>query len=212
MPIAGGPVTELASRQDGAHGLAVDRTSVYWTAITAGTVMKVPLGGGALGTLASGSDLLGGPTEMALSGTTVYFTNWVQLTGTVMDVPLDGGPRTTIADGQEKPYGIVLDAANVYFTNSAPRPYGNVRKVPLNGGPIVTLASGLSGPYGIAMDATSIYWVNHDDGTVMKISRDGGATTTLATGQQGPYHLAVDATSVYWGNYGGDTVMKLTPK
>ena len=39
------------------------------------------------------------------------------------------------------------------------------------------------------------------------------APTTLATGTESVIlHLVVDATSVYWANYGGDTVAELTPK
>jgi hypothetical protein len=38
---AGGPATVLAERQGAAHGIAVDETSVYWTAIDDGTVNKI---------------------------------------------------------------------------------------------------------------------------------------------------------------------------
>jgi hypothetical protein len=56
----------------------VDATSVYWTNYD-GTVMKVPVGGGNLATLASGQDDARG---IAVDATSVY---WVSFSnGTVM--------------------------------------------------------------------------------------------------------------------------------
>ncbi len=53
-------------------GLAVDGTSVYWTAELAGTVVKMPIGGGLVTTLASGQDY---PYAIAVDDTSVYWTN-----------------------------------------------------------------------------------------------------------------------------------------
>jgi sugar lactone lactonase YvrE len=82
-----------------------------WTDIGAGTVMKVPLGGGTPTTLASGGAAANG---MAVDATNVYWTDAV--THAVMKVPIGGGAMTTVATGDQPPFGIALDATNVYWT------------------------------------------------------------------------------------------------
>jgi streptogramin lyase len=57
----------------------VDATGVYWTNQGSGTVVKMPRGGGALTTLASGQS---GPSGIAVDSTSVFWTNYYS--GTVM--------------------------------------------------------------------------------------------------------------------------------
>ena len=70
------------------------------------------------------------------------------------------------------PINIAVDAAFVYWTNSARgvANAGTVMKVPIGGGTPITLACAQTQPWGIAVDATSVYWTNLSDGTVMKVS------------------------------------------
>jgi hypothetical protein len=76
------PVT-LASGQVEPDYIAVDGTSVYWTApgvmTNEGTVMKVPVGGGEITTLASGQMV---PRGIAVDDSSVYWTN--EAAGTVI--------------------------------------------------------------------------------------------------------------------------------
>lgn len=212
--------------------IAVDATSVYWVDNDGrtSTVMKVPLGGGVVTTLASGfgtrSSLDGSanesyPTGIAADATSVYWT--ASGNGAVMKVAVDGTDMTTLVLGQKGPVGIAVDAASVYWTAWDD---GTVMKAALDGSHVMTLASGQRSPVGIAIDAASVYWTNAGDGTVKKVPLGGGIVTTLATGQTPAPDtvsgIAVDATSVYWTNVGtlpdldrgpeNGSVMKLTPK
>ena len=102
------------------------------------------------------------------------------------------------------PYGIAVDAANVYWSDDS-----SIYKVPLGGGAATSLASGRC----ISVDATSLYYVTYTPpgGSLMKTPLAGGAPTLLARVDATCSATAVDSTSVYWTVAPGN-VMKLTPK
>jgi hypothetical protein len=194
----------------------VDATSVYWTDPEADTIMKVPLGGGAPTTLATGP----APSGIVVDATSVYWTTSFYRGASVMRVPLGGGTPTTLATGQNSPPGIAVDATSVYWTNCstllnprAKRPkLDGVMKLPLSGGTIpMPLVSYQVTPcaIAIAVDATNVYWTG-SSGTVMKVPVNGGTPATLASSQDQPEAIAVDGTSVYWTNSLGGTVMKVS--
>ena len=84
VTLATAPVSLLGSPST----IAVDASSVYWTAgVMGGTVMKVAVAGGALTTLASGQAY---PNGIAVDASSVYWTDMVY-TGTVQKIPLTGG-------------------------------------------------------------------------------------------------------------------------
>jgi hypothetical protein len=70
VPISGGAKRTLVSDLGDCESIAVDDTSVYWTAD--GAVMKVPIAGGSPTTLVSGAT----PAGIAVDGTSVYYLDY----------------------------------------------------------------------------------------------------------------------------------------
>jgi hypothetical protein len=175
----GGITTRLASQPiggagfgDGPQGIAVDGTHAYWTVpgsctgqnSCTGTILRVPLVGGEVETIAS---VQAYPEFIAVDSTRVYWSNYE--IATLMSAPKDGGTPVTLASGAGNPESevIAVDATSLYWTTAEG---GTVMKVPLGGGAATTLASGQMNPAGIAVDDTSVYWTNFTGGTVMKLS------------------------------------------
>ncbi|MGH7438549.1 MAG: hypothetical protein ACRENE_22915, partial [Polyangiaceae bacterium] len=76
-------IMEEVDNTDVANGIAIDGTSIYWTARDVsgvkGTVYKVPVGGGAVTVLASGQT----PQGIAVDANSVY---WVNSSGAVIQL------------------------------------------------------------------------------------------------------------------------------
>jgi hypothetical protein len=178
--LSGGSPATLASGQSGqwkAGSIALDVTHVYWTGTSdpprsTGTVMKMPLGGGAQVTLASAED---NPANVAVDATSVYWTNDDD-PGSVMKVSLAGGTPTTLASGLKSPVAIAVDESNVYFSNSGAcdvcdtSSCASIGRVPLGGGTPVTLATEQQDVFFLAVDATSVYWTATSAGYLWKLT------------------------------------------
>ena len=113
------------------------------------------------------------------------------------------GGLCAMESNQSSPWGIAVNAGNVYWTNTGD---GTVNMAPVSGGAVTAVATSQSDPMSIVLDPTSVYWVNYakgmaDAGAVQKCALAGGcsnAPTTLAPGQTGPWGIAIDPTTAYF--------------
>lgn len=176
---AGGPVTLLASSQQGPNEVAVDALGghVYWTNRgewwnsngIQGSVQRVSINGGAVEVLASGQI---GAYGIVLDATHLYWTNSSGTGGSIQRAPLAGGPAEVLASGLNWPYTLVVHGTNVYWTNAGTDANGfldgTVMSVPTTGGTATIIASSQSQPTGIVADANNLYWANRIDGTIWR--------------------------------------------
>ena len=156
------------------------------------------------------------PISMTTDDANVYWTDGVDYVsdagyfiGSVNSVPLGGGPVTILADEFLEPFGIAVDATNVYWTNYED---GTVYQLPKNGDPPVVLSNTEYLPSYIATDGVSVYWESSGqgtgNGTIMAAPVGGGSLVTLASGLEvAPDGLSVDVNNVYWA--GGNGVFQI---
>ena len=126
-----------------------------------------------------------------------------------------GGPSagTLIFDAAGtdlNPWGIAVDATDVYFTD-AQGPSGKVVRVPLDGSPAIELANHQDLPSAIAVDATDAYFMLSD--ALMKVPLAGGPAVQVSPAEDASYAtIALDSTNVYWTNYVNAGSAMLIPK
>jgi hypothetical protein len=188
--------------------IAIDRQFAYWTnSFGGGSVMKVPLAGGSVVTLAPANGGFG----IAVDGAFAYFIEdgGKPGAGRVLKVRLAGGAPAVLAAGLDAPRGVALDEARVYFTTS--NPHGQVLSVKKTGGALQQLATEQLNPLGVAVDRQYVYWQTGTQGprhgTIARARLGTGALPELlATEEDGQFGIALDERSVYWTNYDSGTV------
>jgi hypothetical protein len=134
MPLGGG--AQITLGQAPSTPITLDATNLYFgysdcptdsgSCICDGgpcpwAMVKMPLDGGTLTTLASG--LMEGVPGIAVDDENLYWTNCgacndatkPTMNGTVLKVPLSGGKVTTMASGQALPQAIAVDETSVYW-------------------------------------------------------------------------------------------------
>jgi len=202
--------------------LGLDDTSIYWTInIFSGPralglpILKAPLLGGQLATLARGQDTFG----IALDSTGAYWSDSVFTDAgndgfRMMATPLAGGatvtlPRggsaMTLASNQGTVWGdsMAADAVTLYWVGHGTSGQHSVVSASVAGGLVTTLVtmapSSQSHSSRVALDANRVYWTTTwSGGDVMAVPRAGGAASTLASGQYYPSAIATDGVNVYW--------------
>lgn len=182
--------------------IAVNDTSVYWTDFIGGAVMKVPVAGGTVTTLARMPRV----SSLAINATSVYFAAQ-DSDGGVSSVPLQGGPTTAIVSGIPGAAGLVVDAARVYWTQSDSVATSSfvigVASAPLTGGNPSTLSSvsypdpGIEDPQGLALSGGYLLWGVGP--ALLSTPVGGGTTVTLTSATSGsPASIAADSANVYF--------------
>ena len=213
-----GPKT-LAANQD-PTSVAVDGTSVYWTVLPPrlpgeggppeGAILKAPLGGGAVTTLASVLAVDFG--AVLVDDTSIYWSNNAGMTDQVMKADKTDGRNPTVLARPGYVVGLAIDFTSVYWaTQFLPGTDTTaVMKIDKTGGSPVTLATEQSSIGRPAVDSTNIYYARGGsatvngvkqgpDGAVVSVPLAGGMPRTLVS-LQGvtPGSVAVEGNYVYF--------------
>jgi hypothetical protein len=190
----GQPVQLVDGPIPSAMDLALDDTTLYWTAFA--RVMRMPRTGGDMQVFAD--------QENAAQGISVYggFVYWVDYgSDQILREPSDASYLEVIAagDAYHFPRGVIADCHDIYFTTGN---YGNyVFARPVDGGAIRQVANQGGG---IAIDAQALYVRSSD--SLIRVDRASGQTTQLSditVPIPGAHHVAVDDQFVYFIGDGG---------
>jgi hypothetical protein len=170
--------TVLASGQN-PFGIAVQNGVVYWTNNAGSSangdafVMSVAVTGGAMPTTLTQAANATYPVGIAVNETTIFITCNAAQGGPnyVLSMPLAGSESPTVlASNENTPWGIAVDANNVYWTNNETT-NGNVSSVPLSGSTTITrYVTNAGGPNGIAVDSVGVYYAASGGGRIWRLS------------------------------------------
>lgn len=180
------PPRKLAklSTQEGTVAIAVDDTHAYVTTRRddSGSIVKVPLAGGAYEVLAA---MQPAPFAIAVDDSGVYFT--VRDTGRVHRVGKNGGAVSVVAEQHERANGaeaIALDATHVYWSA-----VGGIFRATKSGvaQSAELLAEDNEGADALAVDGGEAFWIargtaGNSDGGLYKVAVTGGEKIALGMG------------------------------
>jgi hypothetical protein len=193
----------------GAHGVAVDSTSVYWAAHDGNAVLKVSLDGG--GFLLYDSTPMSGPWGVAVNGATLFWTT--EYAGTLSACPLSGcaGSPTVLAGfAGETPEGMTIDTRQVYWVINNANSYdftGSIDYLAVTSGPAgltpPTYAGSLSYPTAVAVDAQNVYWTDTQGVHGAALSGAGAPALILSRASDTYQAVAAREGIVYAATAGG---------
>lgn len=204
VPKAGGTVNTLDA-QFSSQSIAVDDKAIYGVPGNYGPydrLAKIGKAGGESTEIASVkrpnlSTAPNGYSSMALDDSGVYVAD--SGNGRILKFPLAAGKPKPLATGLKKPFDLVIDGSNVYFSLAG----GELMMMSKAGGKTIKLASGLVESARIAADSAAIYsTLTAKDGgaSLVKVTQSDGSVTKIAPVPDS--HLvsavALDKDCVYW--------------
>jgi hypothetical protein len=220
VAVAGGTAQVVATRMVNPISMAFSGSDVVWTdfrrsagapcpGATPDVVLKRTSASGVTTVVTSGGTCGVGTANIAVIGTTLYWTSSDPSQETLNATPLGGGTTTTLATSTLGFSQIVASGGRVYWLESSPaaNSMSAIRSVPGGGGPITTVVSGFNaGVARFAVDAVNVYYtvpagpnaVGLVDLVAMPLA--GGAATTLASAIWPPLKLIATGANVVWIN------------
>jgi len=217
-PKAGGGAAQIILPKDDAvrRVLAVDLAHVYWFEAPADPMMtpglksrvvRMKKGGGTTEELWRIDTTDPEPSDIALDGTTVFFTiaNWRD----VYQVDKVSKEAKKIADNEGNVHAITLDSTHAYWTNDGAGQ--TVQRYERLTAPnmITPFTPPQDHPSDITNDANTVFWLT-EGGSVVSLDKAKPLATPneIASGQYKPTSIAVDDEYVYWTNAGDGTIMR----
>jgi hypothetical protein len=101
------------------------------------------------------------------------------------------------------PYGLDIDANNVYWTNSGPTTVnppalGTVMQAKKDGTGVVTLGTGEDTPYAVHVAGGFAYWVSYSVAGVMRKTPIGGGAITAIVDAPTAHDFAIGTSTIWW--------------
>jgi hypothetical protein len=166
---AGTSATKIAD-SSAPWGILVDATSIYWLSGGSGTLSKANKDGTNPSVLTPAQS--GQQIGIAMDNTTIFWAIHEDYAGRILRVNKDGNSAAVVASSLRAPWGVALDANDVYWTNESD---GTVMKCPKsNCSQPTTIATGQQRPRGIALSQNAVFWASFSagtDGSIMMLAK-----------------------------------------